>query len=201
MPGESLGIGEGDWISTDRQHGATPKPTARRSPAHSVVASYLIDSSAGSHNRSGLEVKGARNRMMKNIIVVAVVIVGGFIPAAQAKDVLVKELAIKPDACYRISFKATASAKGATWLLRISNQQGEYPHDGSHERDWQQIVPGKVAYTHSFRSSRKRPMNGATTKKGQLTATPISDMANSTPVAGARITTDACTVALTGRLS
>jgi len=91
--------------------------------------------------------------MMKNIIALAAFIIGGFIPAAQAKDVLVKELPVKPDTCYRLSFKAAAPGKGATWLLRVSNQQGELPYDGCHERDWQQINPGKVAYTHSFRTS------------------------------------------------
>ena len=91
--------------------------------------------------------------MMKNIIVVAAYIIGGIIPAAQAKDVLVKELPVKPDTCYRLSFKATARAKGATWLLRVSNQQGAYPYAGSHQREWQQLVPGKVAYTHTFLTS------------------------------------------------
>lgn len=60
--------------------------------------------------------------MRKELITLAAVTVGSFIPAVQAKDTFIEKLPVKPDTCYRLSFQAETRAKNATWLLRTSNR-------------------------------------------------------------------------------
>lgn len=87
---------------------------------------------------------------MHKTFVLAALIVAGLMPSARADDVLVRKLPVKPETCYRLSFRAETATPGATWLLRVSNRDGTLPYDGCYERDWQRITPGKASYTHSF---------------------------------------------------
>jgi len=91
--------------------------------------------------------------MMRRIVALAALVAGGFIPVAAAKDALIKRLPVKPDTCYRLSFKAKTPAREAAWLIRVFNRQGELPYDGCYERAWQRITPGKVSYAHLFRTN------------------------------------------------
>ncbi|MBL7044853.1 MAG: hypothetical protein ISR77_39870 [Pirellulaceae bacterium] len=65
--------------------------------------------------------------MMRRIITSAFLIVGSFIPAAQAEDAIIQKLPVKPDTCYRLSFKAETGAKNATGSRRCVGGGCRFP--------------------------------------------------------------------------
>jgi hypothetical protein len=71
---------------------------------------------------------------------------------AQADEVVVAKLPVESDSCYRLTFKAQTFREKAQWLLRTIDRDGEIPHAGCYEQEWQKIVPDTTAYTHSFRT-------------------------------------------------
>jgi hypothetical protein len=71
---------------------------------------------------------------------------------AQADEVVVAKLPVESDTCYRLKFKARTGREKAEWLLRTIDRDGEIPHAGCYEQDWQKIVLGTTTYAHSLRT-------------------------------------------------
>ncbi len=78
------------------------------------------------------------------------IVISFFLGNAWGEDRLIKKLSIKPNTYYRLSFKADVEGEGVQWLIHMLNEQGERPFEGSLEHDWQQIVPERKNYIHTF---------------------------------------------------
>ncbi len=71
---------------------------------------------------------------------------------AQAEEVVVAKLPVESGSCYRLTFKTQDGPENAEWRLHSVDRNGEIPHAGCYEQEWQKIVPSTTLYTHSFRT-------------------------------------------------
>ncbi len=74
------------------------------------------------------------------------------IAGTQADEVVVEKLPVESEFCYRLTFTAQAGSEMAEWLLHSIDHDGEIPHAGCYEYEWQKIGSGTTSYTHSFRT-------------------------------------------------